>query len=421
MVKQSSEELLLFYQNHLLNDIVPFWDRAVDRDYGGVFTCFNNEGTKLLSKDKYTWSQGRFIWCWSTLYEMMKAGKIHGELDRYAEEAQQAVSFLQQHVLLENGHCAFLLSKEGRKKEPVLGKGYDTSFYADAFVILGFAKYAKVFQEVSLLDWILDLYDSVQRRLERGVFKCEPYPIPEGYQAHGVSMIMLNVTQELSDTLEYLQHPRAEEIQRQSVEYMKKIMDVFCDKEYRMAETLTIQGERDASLLSRHMNPGHTIECMWFVLHTAQKSKQTSYVKKAGEVVKKAFELGWDEEKGGLLRFVDFQGGPPKGEWKDDPHTSLIASTWDYKLWWPHSEALYTTLLFYTLTKEDIYWREYKRVHEYTFHTFPNPNEDIGEWIQIRGRDGKPVEQVVALPVKDPYHILRNLLLIIELLYNQKD
>ena len=38
------------------------------------------------------------------------------------------------------------------------------------------------------------------------------------------------------------------------------------------------------------------------------------------------------------------------------------------------------------------------------------------EWIQIRTREGYPQEKVVALPVKDPYHIIRNVILIIELL-----
>ena len=51
-----------------------------------------------------------------------------------------------------------------------------------------------------------------------------------------------------------------------------------------------------------------------------------------------------------------------------------------------------------------------------TFRTFPNPNPKIGEWIQIRNRLGEPESKVVALPVKDPFHIARNLILIIDLL-----
>ena len=51
-------EELDFYRRELLENILPFWiERALDRDYGGYFTCFNNGGTELVSTDKYVWSQ----------------------------------------------------------------------------------------------------------------------------------------------------------------------------------------------------------------------------------------------------------------------------------------------------------------------------------------------------------------------------
>ena len=58
----------------------------------------------------------------------------------------------------------------------------------------------------------------------------------------------------------------------------------------------------------------------------------------------------------------------------------------------------------------------FEKVFAYTYQTFPNPDPQIREWIQIRTREGKPQEKVVALPVKDPYHIIRNVLMAIELL-----
>jgi len=47
--------------------------------------------------------------------------------------------------------------------------------------------------------------------------------------------------------------------------------------------------------------------------------------------------------------------------------------------------------------------------------TFPNPDRAVGEWIQIRDRAGRPLDKVVGLPVKDPYHVIRNLMLLVEL------
>ena len=53
------------------------------------------------------------------------------------------------------------------------------------------------------------------------------------------------------------------------------------------------------------------------------------------------------------------------------------------------------------------------RVTDYTLETFP---EGPGrEWTQIRTRTGAPLEKVVALPVKDPFHVARALLLLTEL------
>ena len=92
--------------------------------------------------------------------------------------------------------------------------------------------------------------------------------------------------------------------------------------------------------------------------------------------------------------------------------------TWDTKLWWPHAEALYALLLLALRTgREDLSpWHE--RLHAYVFRTFPaGPGR---EWVQIRDRDGAPLEATVALPVKDPFHVARALLLLVELLAGRR-
>ena len=99
----------------------------------------------------------------------------------------------------------------------------------------------------------------------------------------------------------------------------------------------------------------------------------------------------------------------------------LVLDDWGSKLWWVHSEALYTTLLMFLETGDHTFEALFQKVFDYTYATFPNPDRNIREWIQIRTRQGRPQEKVVALPVKDPYHIIRNVILIIELLERQKD
>ena len=63
MEKQYRELLIGFYENELTNNILPFWlENCEDKENGGYFNCFTNDGSELVSRDKYTWSQGRFIW-----------------------------------------------------------------------------------------------------------------------------------------------------------------------------------------------------------------------------------------------------------------------------------------------------------------------------------------------------------------------
>jgi N-acylglucosamine 2-epimerase len=77
---------------------------------------------------------------------------------------------------------------------------------------------------------------------------------------------------------------------------------------------------------------------------------------------------------------------------------------------------MYSSLISYFNTGDEEFFDWFERIFDYTYKTFPNPDRSVGEWIQIRTREGRPQEKVVALPVKDPYHIMRNVLLIIELL-----
>ncbi|WP_309119958.1 AGE family epimerase/isomerase [Paenibacillus sp.] len=412
---------LTFYKRHLESQILPFWNQAIDSEFGGVFTCFTNSGERRISTDKFTWSQGRFLWLWSRLASCCSRGLVGGDAEGYRAIAAKTFRFIDRHAFLPDGSCSFLLTREGKHKEAIPGLGYDVSFYADCFVILGYTEYARVTRDTGVLEKAFSLYRHVEGRLQSGSVRSEPYPIPPGYGAHGFSMIMLNVSHELADALEELGDARHTTVRGRSLQFMVDIMERFCGANDLVMELIP-SGDKVSSasdsLLARHVNPGHTLECMWFVLTAARKLQREDIVARAMVVTAKAMEIGWDREYGGLFRYVDREGGAPKGRLTDGDRRfeRLVADTWDMKLWWPHSEALYTTLLCHLVTGASVFYDLYSRLKEYTFRTFPHPNPSIGEWVQIRDRKGNPVDAVVALPVKDPYHIMRNLLLLIEVL-----
>jgi N-acylglucosamine 2-epimerase len=288
--------------------------------------------------------------------------------------------------------------------------------------VLGLAKHAALCGDRSAAQFALRLHGSVAQRLSSGTYNTEPYPVPPGYTQHGLPMIMLNTTQELAAALETLGMAEAKATSLAADGYMRQTL-AYVDPAGTQHEYMTTQGTFDTdSLLGRHTNPGHTIEDMWFAMHQARGRSDAAarqVIADAAGAAQRAFALGWDAEYGGLLHFADQDGGAPRGSVAGMESVRVVqqvTSGWSDKLWWVHSEALYTTLLALRLTGDQSFVALYRQVRDYTFRTFPNPDRAVGEWIQIRDRKGEAAQKVVALPVKDPFHIMRNVALIIELL-----
>ena len=411
MLDRKSE--LEFYKKELYDSVLPFWEKYTkDTEYGGVFTCFSNNGGEMLSEDKYIWSQGRMLFVLSRI--LKHAAIDEKRLAELSALADKTCEFLIRVSRLENGNCVFLTDRAGNKK--LSGGVLDASFYADCFVILGTAEYAAYKKDYDALAFSLDLYLHTRERVATGNLRTDPYPVPSGYRTHGITMIMTNTARTLADAMDCLCHPDAPVISNQAYEYAKDTLDSFTDENDILHEMVRLDGTFDTdSQIGRYVNPGHTIEDCWFMESEFVKYSDKERYEKTKRVLKNALRLGWDAEYGGIRLFADMQGGAPHGTVPDPTEPMLKKTTEDNgsKLWWVHSEALYSTLLF-GQDEEIFSW--YGKIKEYTFATFPNRENDRGEWIQIRARNGKPENRVVALPVKDPFHIMRNMLLIIELL-----
>ncbi|MDY0288069.1 MAG: AGE family epimerase/isomerase [Sphaerochaeta sp.] len=405
----------LFHTDEVLDQVLPFWAKSFDETYGGVYTCWSNNGEVLLGEEKYVWSQGRMLWLLSCLLMMHEGGQIDLGTDAssYRQHADRLYGFLHEHALLDEGQgvTSFLLDRYGKPREQVPGKGFYTSFYADCFVIMGYAKYAMMYKNKVLALEALAILERMQGFLERGDIRTEPYPLPKGYSTQAVHMILCNTLKELSDCFALFDQGRHHELLLQAQSHAQIILSHYYDGQRTLLREIIPPEGDEATLLARHYNPGHAIECMWFCLDCLDESLA---IEQMAGVVLSSLSLGWDEQYGGLFRYVDRDGHMPKGDSLGTSFEKLIRGSWDYKLWWPHAEAIYACLRFYEATGNEEFLLWYERLKAYTFSHFPSvPGM---EWIQIRQRDGEPLDSVVALPVKDPYHILRMHLLAIQAL-----
>ncbi len=413
-----------FYENELQQNILPFWlPQCIDREYGGFLNCFSNDGTRLVSHDKYTWSQGRFVWCFSRLAVMDAPVFTAEQRAQFLELAKNGVAFLMEHCLIgeDDWRCVFLMERDGSPKEVQKGAPLDMSIYADCFVVGGLGMYAYASGDMAAYRFAKRLYDSVVDRVERREFNTLPYPLSAQYRAHGIPMILSNTSRELYRAAEKLAPADGQALLSDLERYAADILEHFVDENDALHEVITQDNRFFPQILGRHINPGHTIEDVWFLLDAAELCQKPEWNERIYAIALRALENGWDEPYGGLIHLGDAHGGQPAGDAagvEDEPMTKQLAG-WSDKLWWVHSEALYSTLRCGFCSGDARFFDWYRRIFDYTFHTFPNPDREVREWVQIRTRSGQPEEKVVALPVKDPYHIIRNLILILELLNGQ--
>jgi N-acylglucosamine 2-epimerase len=382
----TGNQLLRDYTELLLGGVVPFWTRhGVDKRYGGVLSCMEEDGRRV-SDDKYVWSQARWAWVCSALYNRIE------KRPQFLEWARATIEFLLKNCRDEQGRFAYRTNRAGHIIEGPI------SIYSDCFVVYGISEYCRASPDSRFLAEARAIFDRIRQRVEAPDFsETAPYQLPPNRRNHGIPMILTEVAGEYARTLNDRQLAAAadaysDRVMRHFVRPQRQCLIEFLGRNYN-----EIPGPEGTFVM-----PGHAIESMWFTIHRAVARGDREAVGRAAEVIRWHLEKGWDPEYGGLFLGIDAEGGVP------------FQAHSDTKLWWPHTEALYALLLAHHLTGESWCQEWYERVHRWAFDHFLMPG--VGEWRQRLDRQGRPMNTVVALPVKDPFHLPRAAILIIELL-----
>jgi N-acylglucosamine 2-epimerase len=115
-----------------------------------------------------------------------------------------------------------------------------------------------------------------------------------------------------------------------------------------------------------------------------------------------SLEMGWDREFGGLYYFMDGEGLPP------------LPLESNMKLWWPHTEAIYATILAYSKTRDPKWLAWLSKVDTYAFAHFSDAVH--GEWFGYCDRRGQLTNTAKGNNYKGCFHVPRMLLLSAQLL-----
>jgi|UniRef100_UPI004049A348 N-acylglucosamine 2-epimerase len=388
--RQSNEvELTAWLRHHLLEHVMPFWERHSTDEFGGIVNCLSDTGEVMLT-EKWLWSQWRAVWVFSRLYNTIDRNP------KWLERARGIAEFCLQNGWLEQEQgWALLLAQDGK----ILRR--HESIYTDGFAVYGLAELFRATKSPHYREWAIRTADAAMAKIKSPYDQLPhfPYPIPSGAKVHGVPMIWSQV---LADAGEQLGEPRYLGAARK---FSEEIFRDFYQAEIdRVVEFVPESGGVYPGLQGAATVPGHVIEDMWFQWHIFRQTGWKDAPRDlALRLILRHLELGWDSKHGGILLAIDREGRDEVG-WK-------FADT---KLWWPQTEALYATLLGWCETGDSAYFDWYEKLWQLCLNHYVD--WDNGEWRQKLNNDLTPMRGVVALPVKDPFHLPRALILQIELL-----
>ena len=380
-MQQQFAELASLYQTTLLNSVIPFWQKySLDWEYGGYFTCLNREG-KVYDTDKFIWLQNRQLWTFSLFYNQLEAK------EEWLQIAKNGADFLAQYGRDDEGNWYFSLDRQGNP----LVQPYN--IFSDCFAAMAFSQYAKASNDEQAQKIALQAYDNVLRRRDnpKGKYN-KAYPGTRVMKTLAVPMILANLSLEM-DWL--LQSDRLEKILQDTV---TEIMTDFADQDRGLLyENVALDGSVIDCFDGRLINPGHSIEAMWFVMDIARRSNNQALIEDAVQIILKVLEFGWDKQYGGIYYFLDAKGNPPQ------------QLEWDQKLWWVHLEALVALSMGYLLTKNAECWQWYQKLHQYTWNHFND--EQYGEWFGYLNRRGEVLLNLKGGKWKGCFHVPRALYL----------
>lgn len=384
LLVSSKAALCRFYSDTLTEDVMPFWLRhGLDREHGGMLTALDRDGS-VLDTDKSIWFQGRAAWMFATLFHTMD------RREEYLEAAGSCLDFLDRHGHDAEGKLYFSVTREGR---PLRMRRY---VFSEAFAAIGRAAYAKATgDERSMEGAVRDFERYLRYTFEPGVMT--PKVDPETRPMVGLAGFMIGVVtaQELRVNLgevvvsgrkmtEWIDH------------FIAEIERLFFkpDQEVLM-EVVAPDGSVIDHMEGRTLNPGHAIECAWFILHEGRLRGEAGYVNLGLRILDGMWRRGWDAECGGLFYFRDLHDKPVQEYWHD------------MKFWWPHCEAIIATQLAFEITRDTKYAEMHQQVHDWSFAHFPDPEH--GEWYGYLHRDGSVSQRAKGNLYKGPFHLPRML------------
>jgi len=394
-------------ENHLVNELLPFWiTRMVDKVNGGFITHFDKNGMDSGEDEKSLIAQTRSVY---TLSSAHRAGYGKGE---YKELARHGVDFLLNRMWdKEYGGFFWMVDRSGNVK---IDKKI---IYGHSFAIYSLSEYTLATGDPRGIDYAEKVFDLLQKycvdtmyggyweMFHRNWNLCGP-------GSQGGDRKTLDVHMHLMEAFTTLYECTGRDVHRRKLledidlltkrfihlVYKTGIPQFY--KDWKIAPQIKFdiiwgwdRFSEDGQKGNATDNTcyGHNIEFAWLMIHALKilGIELSGYHELFRTIFDHTIENGIDYEYGGV--FVE---GPHSGGVYDRE-----------KEFWQQAEALIGLLDALIMFGDEKYWDAYKNVHRFVIDKVVN--KGIGEWWPLLTRKGEPIWTHMSHSWKVNYHSVR--------------
>lgn len=383
------------YLDHLQNHILPFWEKySVDQKRGGFFGKIDLRGKADHEASKGLVQHCRYLWTFSAAYEQFSES-------RYEKIAKHALDFLFKHFKdLEYGGYFFAVEADGR---PLDSRKH---VYPHSFVMYAMAEYARVFNDQTVLNEALQVFQLLETKTHDSKFggyaesfdkawieidQHEDMGIAGKRKSMNSHIHMLEALTTLAKACRANTNVGSVDL---VLERLRELVDLCVGKIFNPnRKSLDLFFEKDWTRLPSPTSFGHDIELSWLLEEAAHF---LGVVDKTRPV---SFSLAENSLKGlkpnsGLL-------------YEGDAHAEKILDS--RRVWWVEAEALVGFYNAYKIlgntTDGKRYLAAFENVEKWIFENMVD--REFGEWFEEISGDGLVDGQKSLMKGhlwREPYH-----------------
>jgi cellobiose epimerase len=368
-----------YWRSQALTDLIPFWEKTIDRDNGGFFTDTDETGKPKTSSNKYPRMNSRIVFGFSAAY------LLSGD-DKYLEFAAHGMDYLKNYGY-DQEYGGWNTSTD-EMNDPDRG---DKNLFDETYGNLGPIMYyfttgdkaslglvTKTHALMKSKAWDTGLggyYASVKNNWDRAVSDKSFNSQIDTFTAYLIYYYLATKDPALLTDL-------------------KDLADVVVK---RMVDPKTgFVGEHftyDWEWTENELWAGHNLKTGWVLTRMYYIAGNIKYLRAAKKIAAAQINRTWDEKFGGW--FFRFN--------RDDPK-----SVDDSKDWWTQEEGNNLMLYMFHSTSDKRYLNKFEKGAAFWDKYFID--RKYGECWQTLARDGLPMERIKANLYKSAYHSMEQAL-----------